>query len=72
MKVLGKSVLWSRHDISAAELVVKQRARLVKLREIVIAHHFGNELVDAVDQALADNDQYAYPDIEAALRSAAN
>lgn len=52
-------------DIEEAELAYRQRYLLNRVRTFLTEHEADDELVEAIDQALDDNDQWLSPEYEA-------
>ena len=54
-------------DIEEALLVIEQRKALNEVISFLILHGAEQNLIDAVEQAIEDNEQYADPRLEAKI-----
>lgn len=51
-------------DIEETEFAILQRDRLNQVLDFLVAHDADDDLVEAVEQALEDNDRWLSPDTE--------
>ncbi|MFA5957686.1 hypothetical protein [Hyphomicrobium sp.] len=54
-------------DIEEAQICVHQRQLLFRVRQFLLEHSAGEELLEAVDQAMEDNEQWGVPEVEEAI-----
>lgn len=57
-------------DLDEAEFAIQQRELLNKAREFLIDHDADEELVEAINQAIDDNDHWIVPDHESYIGTA--
>jgi hypothetical protein len=56
-------------DIDEAQTCIRQRQSLMEVRRFLLEHDAGEDLIEAVDLALEDNEQWAIEDVEDAIQS---
>ncbi len=56
-------------DVEEAEICIRQRQLLEKLRQFLLDHDADEALLEAVDQAAEDNEQWGVPSVEDAIRN---
>ncbi|WP_409561753.1 hypothetical protein [Hyphomicrobium sp. MC8b] len=66
---MKKAKHFSLQDIDEAQMCIRQRQLLMKVRRFLNKHEASEDFIEAVDQALEDNERWAIPDVEDALRS---
>lgn len=54
-------------DIEEAQICVHQRQLLLKVRQFFLEHSAGDDLLEAVDLAMEDNEQWGVPEVEEAI-----
>lgn len=54
-------------DIEEAQICVHQRQLLLKVRQFLLEHSAGDDLLEAVDLAMEDNEQWGVPEVEEAI-----
>lgn len=66
---MSKTKHFNLEDIDEAQTCIRQRQSLMKVRRFLLEHGAGEDLIDAVDLALEDNEQWAIEDVEDAIQS---
>jgi hypothetical protein len=66
---MSKIKYLSLEDIDEAQTCIRQRQSLMEVRRFLLEHGAGEDLIEAVDLALEDNEQWAIEDVEDAIQS---
>jgi hypothetical protein len=66
---MSKEKHFNLEDIDEAQMCIRQRQLLMEVRRFLKVRGAGDDLIEAVDLALEDNEQWAIEDVEYAIQT---